>query len=191
MISVRRGEIKDIPTIMQFLEDNWLHGYILPRTEFFDWQFVHEGKANIWIGIDDETGKLYAILSMIIYRDTPTPDVSGSIWIAIKSENPMLAFDLQYHMWNELRSRDTFSPGLHSDAVKANLLLGNPVVPMDHYYRLANRENYRITIVKNRLIPNKDDSGYDLLPCDTLEEMEKIVPEDTLIASALQKIISI
>ncbi len=188
MITIRRAEIKDIPTIMQFLEDHWLHGYVLAHDrEFFDWQFVHDGKVNIWIGIDDETGKLYAMQCMIFYRDVPTPDVSGSVWIAIKSPNPMLAFDVQDSMWNEMLPRDTFSPGLRPDAVKAMRLLGYPVIPMEHYYRLADRDNYKIAVIKEKLIPDVSDTGYALFPCNSLEEMQTVIPEEILISYAPSK----
>ncbi len=188
MITVRRAEIKDIPTIMQFLEDNWLHGYILAHDrEFFEWQFVKDGKVNIWIGIDDETGKMYAMQSVIFYRDTPHPDMSGSLWIAIKSDNPFLAFDVQDTMWNYMLPRDTFSPGLRPDAVKANRLMGNTVVAMDHYYRLRDLDEYRIAVVKDKNIPHVKDEGYTLMPCDSLEEMSGIIPEDALIDSAPSK----
>ncbi len=188
MITIRRAEIKDIPTIMQFMEDHWLHGYILAHDrEFFDWQFVHDGKVNIWIGIDDETGKLYAIQCMIIYRDAPNPDVSGSVWIAIKCPNPMLAVDIQDFMWQELNPRDTFSPGLKPDAIRVVELLGYQAIPMDHYYRLNDKENYRIAIVKDKTIPQVPDTGYTLSPCNSIRDMQTVISEESLIASVPSK----
>ena len=188
MITIRRAVTEDIPTIMQFLEDHWLHGYVLAHDrEFFDWQFVHDGKVNIWIGIDDETGKLYAMASVIIYRYVPNPDFSGSVWLAIKSENPMLAFDIQDAMWTELRPRDTFSPGLRPDAIKVNQLLGNTVVAMDHYYRLADMIKYQIAVVNDKAIPDVKDTGYMLTQCSSLEEMKSVIPESVLISGAPSK----
>lgn len=182
MITVRRAGLQDIPTIMQFLDDHWLHGYILANNrEFFDWQFVHNGKVNIWIGIDDVTGKMYAMQSAIFYRDTEHPDMSGSVWIAIKSDNPMLAFDVQDALWNEMHPRDTFSPGLRPDAVKVNKLLGYNVIAMDHYYRLRDLANYRIAVVNNTHQPYVSDTGYTLIPCKSLEEMKTVIPEESLI----------
>ena len=188
MITVRRAEIKDIPTIMQFMDDHWLHGYILAQDrEFFEWQFVRSGKVNIWIGIDDETGKMYAMQSVIFYREIEHPDMSGSVWIAIKSDNPLLAFEVQDTMWAQMQPRDTFSPGLRPDAVKVNKLLGNEVVAMDHYYRLSNAKEYRIAVVRNKLIPYATDTGYILAPCNSLDEMKGIISEEVLISSIPSK----
>ncbi len=188
MITIRRAEIRDIPTIMQFLDDHWLHGYILAHDrEFFDWQFVHDGKVNIWIGIDDEIGKLYAMQCAIFYRNVPNPDMSGSMWIAIKSNNPLLALDIQEVMWTEIQPRDAFSPGLRPDAIKANQLLGYQVVSMDHYYRLSKRDAYHIAIVKAKIFPSVQDFGYRLHPIHRIEEYQAIIPESSLINSAPSK----
>lgn len=183
MITIRRAKTEDIPTIMQFMDDHWLRGYVLAHDrEFFDWQFVHNGKVNIWIGIDDETGKLYAMQSAIFYRDTEHPDMSGSVWLAIKSDNPMLAFDVQNALWYEMQPRDSFSPGIRPDAIRINKLLGYNVVAMDHFYRLQDISNYRIAVVNDKQIPSIPDTGYTLVPCDSLDEMKSVIPEESLVS---------
>ncbi len=92
MITVRRAEIKDIPMIMQFLDDHWLKGYALARNrKLFDWQFVKGDRVNVWIGVDDEAGKMYSMEGCIIYNASDKPDVSGMLWISTKSDNPFLA----------------------------------------------------------------------------------------------------
>ena len=188
MISIRRAIIEDIPTIMQFMEDYWLHGYALAQNrDFFDWQFVHDGKVNIWIGIDDEINKLYAMQSYIPYRHTPNPDISGSVWLAIKSPNSMLAFEIQDVMWADILPRTSPSPGLRPDAVKAYSLMGYPITQMDHYYRLSDRDSYKIAIINTKSIPKVIDSGYKLAPCEDLSEFENIISEDYLISRTPSK----
>lgn len=188
MLTVRRAEIKDIPTIMQFMEDYWVHDFALAHDRnFFEWQFVKDGKVNIWIGIDDETRVLYAIQSVIIYRNSQNPDVSGSVWRAIKSGNPILALEVQEKYWNDLRPRASFSPGLRPDAIKVCKLNGNPVITMEHYYRLSDRNDYKIAVVKEKLIPQVKDSGYRLEPIHTIAEMQKVIPESVLINGAPSK----
>ncbi len=188
MISIRRAKLKDIPTIMQFMEDHWLHGYALANNRaFFEWQFVHDGKVNIWIGIDDEIGKLYAIQSFIVYRYVDNPDLSGSVWLAIKSPDPTLAFNIQDALWQEMKPRTVPSPGLRPDAVKAFSLLGHTITKMDHYYRLADIENYKIALIKEKNIPPATNTGYCLAPIYTLEEVKNIIPERQLIESTPSK----
>ena len=188
MITIRRAEIKDIPTIMQFMDDQWLHGYILAQDrEFFEWHYVHDGIVNIWIGIDDEIGKMYAMESAIIYRYVDNPDISESMWIAIKSDNPLLALEVQERVASEINPRDSFSPGLRPDAVKAHNLLGHTVAAMDHYYRLRNLDEYRIAVVRDKIIPEITDTGYSLVPCLSMKEFGEVINEESLIASAPSK----
>ncbi len=188
MLTIRRAEIKDIPVIMKFLDDHWLQGFALAHDRtFFDWQFVHNGKVNIWIGIDDETGKLYAIQCMIIYRYIDNPDVSGSTWLAIKSPNPLLAFDVQNSAWDELLPRAYPTPGLRPDAIKAFKLLGYPLITMDHYYRLADLAEYRIAVIKDKVIPSVPDTGYSIIPCNTIKEFAEVISEEELIESVPSK----
>lgn len=188
MINIRRAEIKDIPTIMQFLEDHWLHGYALAHDrELFDWQFVYNGKVNIWIGIDDEVGKLYALQSMIFYADIYNPDVSGSTWLAIKSPNPLLAFDVQDFAWNEVGPVTSLSPGLRPDAVKAFKTMGKSIVEFDHYYRLADKNKYHIAVISNKSIPVIPDTGYRIELINNISEMQAIIPESQLMGGTPRK----
>lgn len=188
MLTIRRAEMADIPTIMQFLEDHWLHGYILAHNrEFFDWQFVHDDKVNVWIGIDDETGKMYAMYGAIIYSDSEYPDFSGILWVAIKSPDPMLAIDIQDAMWQGLSPRASFSFGLRPDAAKALELMGYSLISMDHYYRLSDIDEYKIAVITNKQIPNISDSGYKIVPIHSIEEMRSVIPEGTLLNSAPRK----
>ena len=173
---------------MDFMEKHWLHGYALAHDRtFFDWQFVKNGKVDIWIGIDDEKRKLYAIQSAIFYRDVPNPDFSGSVWLAIKSPNPLLAFDVQNVMWSEMKPRDTFSPGLRPDAVKIKRLMGETVVAMDHYYRLNDIERYDIAVIKDKRIPVASDTGFTLVPISQIKDFECVITEKELINSAPSK----
>lgn len=188
MLTVRRAKIEDIPIIMQFLEEHWLHGYALAHDRaFFDWQFVKDGLVNIWIGIDDDIGKLYAMQSEIFYRQTEHPDMSGSIWLAIKSSNPLLAFEVQDYMWAEMQPRDTFSPGLRPDAVNIYKALGSTIVAMDHFYRLNNLDIYNIAVVKDKSIPPSHSSGYKVSPIHDIEEMKAIISEEALITAIPSK----
>ncbi len=188
MITIRRAETKDIPKIMQFMEEHWLHNYALAHDRnLFNWQFVHNDKVNVWIGIDDTQDKLYAMFATIFYTNTPHPDMSGSVWLAIKSSNPMLAYDIQNLMWAEIQPRDSFSPGLRPDAIRINKILGNTIVAMDHYYRLRDIDNYKIAVIKDKNIPPIQDTGYSIQPIADVKEMQLIIPEDELLNSAPRK----
>ena len=61
MITIRRAVCEDIPNIMKFMDEHWKPGNILAKNrDFFEWQFVEDDDSvNMWIGIDEEDGKIY------------------------------------------------------------------------------------------------------------------------------------
>ncbi len=189
MICVRRATKNDIPLIMDFLDSYWLKGYALAHNrQLFEWQFVCKGNVNIWIGIDDEQHILYAIQCAIIYRDVPHPDISGSIWLAIKSPEPELAFEVQKAMTRDLKQRTAISPGIKPKVARYfEIVRGKQIVYLDHYYRLADRTDYRIASIVDKCIPKVQDSGYRLSAITTIDEFADIIPEECLISSVPSK----
>lgn len=95
MITVRRAAKEDIPGIMQFMDEHWKPGNILAKDrDFFEWQFIDRGKLNMFIGIDEKSGKIYGMMGAILYNQNEHPDISGCTWQVIKSGNPRLGLEL-------------------------------------------------------------------------------------------------
>lgn len=188
MITIRRAELKDIPIIMEFLDEHWEHNFALATdVDFFKWQYVKDDKVNIWIGIDDENGKLYSMHDCVIYSDKENPDISGTLWISQKSENPILAFEVADKMWRDLGARATFSPGLREKAIRINKMMGNTVVYMDHYYRLGDCEEYKIAKVNDKTIPSVSDFGYSLELMEGMSDFKNTIDERVLTEGAPSK----
>ncbi len=183
MIALRRATMEDIPDIMRFMDEHWKPGNILAKDQdFFEWQFLDGDKLNIFLGRDEDDGKIYGIMGAVVYNSTPNPDVSGCTWQVVKSSNPMLGLDLSEYMYNQLHVRYCCAAGLSQKAVQINALLGAVITEMDHYYRLADRSDYRIARVVNKIIPEIEDTGYSLETVNTVEEMQEIISEESLAA---------
>lgn len=181
MITIRRAEYEDIPDIMRFMDEHWKPGNILAKNrEFFEWQFLDGDKVNMFIGVDEESGKIYGMIGAIIYNSSMNPDISGCTWQVIKSENPMLGMDLAQYRDQQLVVRYSCGAGLSKKAVRLHKLLGFTITEMDHYYRLADREEYKIAKVKRKIIPGIMETGYRLEQIRSVEEMKQIVSEETL-----------
>lgn len=188
MITIRRAEHKDIPGIMQFMDEYWKPGNVLAKNrDFFEWQFVDGNKLNMFLGIDDEIGKIYGILGGIVYSKSSNPDVSGCTWQVIKSSIPMLGPMLLEYMYKHLNVRYSYAAGLSDDAVRVNELTGHVIAEMDHYYRLADRAEYKIASVEDKQIPAAEETGYSLKRIFHVEEMKKVIPEETLAKQLLSK----
>ena len=188
MVIIRRALYKDIPNIMRFMDEHWKPGNILATNrEFFEWQFLDEDKLNMFIGVDEDNGKIYGMIGAVVYSRSSNPDVSGCTWQVIKSSNPMLGVDLLNDMYRQLKVRYSYAAGLSKKAVRINELMGNVIVEMDHYYRLADRADYKIARVVDKVIPDSKQTGYCLEPIYSAGEMKRIVSEEALAAQLLSK----
>lgn len=188
MLEIRRAVYEDIPAIMQFMDEHWKPGNILAKNrEFFEWQFLDGDKLNMFIGVDDDCGKIYGMIGAIVYSRSPNPDISGCTWQVIKSSNPMLGLDLSDCIGTQLNGRYCCGAGLSNKAVRLHKLLGYHITEMDHYYRLADREDYKIAKVAHKIIPVIGENGYTLEGIYSVEEMRQIIPEEILAAPILSK----
>ncbi len=185
MLTVRRAVYEDIPNIMRFFDQHWKPGNILAvNREFFEWQFVEDGKVNLFLGIDDEEGKIYGTFGWIEFSHYEYSDIAGCTWKTIKSSNPMLGLDLQTATWEQItspRPRYGVTTCLSKKAARIVQLQGMAITTMDHYYRLVERGEYRIALVKDMNIPQVPDSGYQLERIDSVEEMMRVLPEEELL----------
>lgn len=188
MLTIRRAVYEDIPHIMEFMDEHWKPGNILAKDRnFFEWQFVEDGKVNMILGIDEENGTIYGMLGVIVYNGSEHPDVSACTWQTIKSSDPMLGVELLDAMWAEYHYRFACSAGLTKKSIKINTLLGGVPTQMDHYYRLADIENYKIAVVKNKNIPKAEKTGYRLERIYLPDEMKEIISEEQLKTGIMSK----
>lgn len=188
MISIRRAEIKDIPMIMDFLDEHWKRNHILARNrEFFEWQFVSDGRVNCYIGIDDSCHKIYGLLGIILYNGTNNPDISGSIWKTIKSENPMLGLDINDYANKDLNVRCSMSAGMSKKAIDIYELQGYKGIKMDHFYRLADLDNYKVASIKDKSIPKIEDTKSSIYEIFNLSDMREVISDEMLRNRVLSK----
>ncbi len=188
MVTIRRATCEDIPNIMKFMDEHWKPGNILAKDRsFFEWQFVEDGKVNMFIGIDEEEGRIYGMVGAVIYNHKKNPDISGCAWKTIKSERTMLGMELSDYMCEQLHPRYVCSAGLSDKAVKINELLGGIPTSMDHYYRLADKNKYQIAVITKKNIPKVRDTGYSIAKISSVEEMKKVIGEEELQHTILSK----
>lgn len=188
MITLRRAVYEDIPDIMRFMDEHWKPGNILAKNrEFFEWQFVDGDKLNMFLGVDEDSGKIYGMMGVIVYSRSSYPDVSGCTWQVIKSSNPMLGVELSDFMYRQMNGRYGIAAGLSKKAVRVYELKECAITEMDHYYRLADKKDYKIARVVDKQIPAVEETGYSLERIDTVDEMRQIIPEELLAGQILSK----
>lgn len=188
MIAIRRAKYDDIPGIMQFMDEHWKPGNVLAKNrDFFEWQFVDGDKLNMFLGVDEKSGKIYGMLGAIVYNKSSNPDVSGCTWQVIKSSDPMLGPKLLEYMYIQLNVRYSYAAGLTDNAVKLNKLVGNVITEMDHYYRLSDKSDYNIAKVVEKKIPVAEKTGYSLERISSAAEMKEVISEKMLAEQLMSK----
>lgn len=186
MITIRRAVYEDIPKIMQFIDVHWKKDHILARDRnFFEWQFVDRGKVNFYIAI--ENGKICAIDSFILYNDLESPDMTGSIWKAVRCEDPMIGLKINEVMEQTIHPRYCVGTGFSSRTVKFHKLLGHTVIKMDHFYRLNDLPKYYIANIAYKNISIPDETYYSLERLKTPQDMQEIITDKILRSQVFYK----
>ena len=183
MIAIRRAEKTDIPNIMHFLDEHWKPGNILATNrEFFEWQFSYEDELNFFIAIDDDICKIYGTYGLVLYNQNEHPDVSGFAWQVIKSGNPILGMQIPEFSAKEIPARYYIGTHITEKAQRLERAKGSKVIPMNHYYRLNPKTEYRIAVVTDMVVPMVNESSCILEELFTVSEMQDVINEEKLLA---------
>lgn len=182
MITIRRAEINDIPSIMKFLDEHWKPGNLLATDrEFFLWQFSYGEELNFFIAIDESIKKIYGTYGLVLYNQSEHPDVSGFAWQVIKSGNPILGMQIPEYSAKEIPARYYIGTHITEKAQRLERAKGSKVIPMDHYYRLNPEADYRIAVVVDKVVPEVGESSYSLEEIFAVSEMQEVISEDRLL----------
>ncbi len=150
MIKIYRGNKECVSKAMDFIGKNWKEDHILAQSrELFEWQYSRNDKFYYFLA-EDEMGKICGFYGFIAYNQEQHPDVSGTMWKVIKTDNPMLGIDMLNYAWRNLQYRSNCCLGLNSLARKIEVLMGGKVNQLMHFYRLNDLPNYIIADVKKK-----------------------------------------
>ncbi len=185
MIIFRQATPDDIPNIMRFIDEHWRKGDTLARNRaFFEWNYIRKGVVTMVVAVDENTNSICGIQGYLPYTDEDLyPDCAGSIWKAIKCDDPLIGIHMAEYMHQNIHMRYYAGAGMRKRAIRVAKLNGGSVATMDHYYRLnseINEDDYRIATVKEKIIP--DFQSFDI-------KMEKIQNMNQFMESLDQSIL--
>lgn len=154
---IRMAMYSEITDIMQFIDEYWKRGHILATNrEFFEYEMVVDGKVNFLIAKSYENGRIEGILGFLpCSQDKEKLDIWGVIWKTIPEAMPMLGMELKKRLMIIVGARTDL--GVGANPKTSVPLLGRIyhyyTAKMKHYYRLANRDNYKIAKIEKKYIP--------------------------------------
>ena len=176
MIKIRFATNEDRDNIVAFLREHWSEKSILVRSRtIFDFQYSFDGKCGFVLAVDDETGQIYGLKGYFPFNSLPKPDIAAALAIVLQGVRPMLGMEIQRFLEKETHSRWLCSTGLNPNtSVRIYKLFKNRYVvdKLRHYYRIADIEEYRVAVIKEKRMRHGRRSGYKLVQLDTIEALQ-------------------
>ena len=151
MNNIRRIPLAEKQLIVEFLNEHWGSQHPLVNNEtLFNYYFLDGEMTNFYV-LEDKDG-IAAICGYINCSSEEKPDIWISIWCAKKGKNG-LGLALMGAM-KELTGADVMAcNNIRSNTMPFYTFLGYHPDKMNHYYRLADRTEYKMAVVNEKIIP--------------------------------------
>lgn len=184
MIEIRRAKMEDIPRIMSFIDEHWKKGHIMARNrKLFEFQHVENDEVYYIIAEDITERKIYACMGYIPMNHLEYPVISTMMIRALKhKECDMLGEEMNRYMERSIAASNQVSPGIKKRyALAVDGIEEGHIGKLKHYYRLAQRKEYKIAKISNIIIPQVDGKS-------TLKQIKDFKEfKDKISESSLQK----
>ncbi|MFB7156102.1 hypothetical protein [Lysinibacillus sp. NPDC056232] len=176
-ILIRSATLEDKDIILKFIEEHWNKNHVFVRyPELFDYYHVFGKEVRFCIAEDQTDKKLYGILGYI--KSNNSSDISdlwGSMWKVIPSDYPSLGVAMMKHIRKTTKCRIFAGVGSNPEtAIRIFKALRESTGKLDHYYRLADKINYKIANIKEkRIIEISQEHNGELKLIESKEEFIK------------------
>lgn len=169
---IRRAGRGDIARIMEFIKTYWSKTHILANDrEFFEYEHTCGDEVCFVLSEDPETLEVQAILGFIPYG-TRQRDAMIVMWKARPGENAFLGVKVLQYLIENIGARIVGSCGINKRVNGIYTYLGYHTGSLAHYYRIADRDEYKVAqIGEKTILPVRPDGGYELIPFGTFEEL--------------------
>jgi hypothetical protein len=173
--TIRLAVKSDIDDIMNFIRDNWKEDHILATNKaFFCYEHEFGDKVNFMLAIEKETEEIEGILGFIqASLDEECKDIWGVMWKVRENSLPFLGVELKKRLIKETNCRCEIGVGANPKTAIPilKLILKYKVGKMNHFYQLADKEEYNIAIINNKKIVNiaNNEKQNKLIRFDTID----------------------
>ncbi len=149
--NIRRIPLYEKNLVIDFLNENWGSRHPLVNNEtLFNYYYVDGDMTNFYVLEDN--GRIAAVCGYIKCSEKVDSDIWISIWCAKKGKNG-LGLALMGAM-KELTGRNVMScNNIRENTMAFYTFLGYHPDKMDHYYRLSDRNEYKMAVVNEKVIP--------------------------------------
>ena len=172
---ITMASVEDEKDIMEFIDQEWSKNHILAvNKELFEWQYRRGNQIQFVLAKSQSDKKIIAILGFIMYGDSLKEDIMLALWKALKGKSPFLGVELLEYLIQKTEGRVSCN-GINLKTTKVIYeFMGFQVDCMKHYYRLADKQEYKIAKIHNKKIPIlRYHYNSKLIQIKTKEELEE------------------
>ena len=173
---IRLARYEEIPEIMNFIDTWWRKDHILARDRaFFEYEMVPEGQVNFLIAKDKETGEIHGLHGFLYAsKEEGRRDAWGCIWKVIPGSMGLLGLEIVRRLESDERFHSFLTMGANPDTVPILKKVRHfeDVGKMDHFYCLADKEEYRIAVKGHPVSFKENDYQVEIVPIHDEEELK-------------------
>ena len=176
---IRRVPLDEKSLIINFLNENWGSMHPLVNNEtLFNYYYVDGDMINFYISCEEE--KIVAVCGYIKCSEGENSDIWISIWCAKKGKNGA-GLELMAAMKELTGAKVMSCNNIRENTMPFYTFLGYHPDKLRHYYRLQNREIYKIAKIKNKNIPFSPAlPDVNLIKCSDISQVKEafVIPSD-------------
>lgn len=168
------AKIEEIDEIMSFIDKEWRKDHILARDKsFFQWMYVKGEKVHFVVSRNG--GVIDGILGFVPYDDG-YGQLALAVWRALKSSDGMIGMSMLSFIEKELHPKVIATPGINPVTTTAIYkYFKHDVGKMNHFYRLAKRNDFFIPIINDDIQAKAfDKPSVEVKEIKTFEEYARL-----------------
>ena len=177
--NIRRIPLDEKQLVVDFLNTHWGSNHPLVNNEtLFSYYYADGDMTNFYILEDG--GEIAAVCGYIQCGHEENSDIWISIWCAKKGKNG-LGLALMGAMKELTGAKVMSCNNIRENTMPFYTFLGYHPDKMDHFYRLADREEYKMAVVNHKTIPESNKTvGVQLVEMKIIEDVKQhfLIPAD-------------
>lgn len=143
----------DRGAVVDFIARYWSASHAFVQyPQLFDYEHMVDGELRFVLAFERPYERLVGIQGYILCSRDDNPDVWGAIWKVADTRVPALGYRMHQYL------KDAFAPGIYTGVgVNANTFglhkkMQHRIGHLDHWYRLAARDDYRLAAIGSATI---------------------------------------
>jgi len=175
-IIIREATLNDFENLQQFLKEYWDENFIfVHNSEYFKYYCVVDNKLLFVLGEGAKSKKIYGICGYVMTNRQEKTDLQLILLRVIENQNKLSSIDLIRYIENNINHRVLSSCGVRQNVTVLYELLGYRTGKLNHYYRLADKDEYKVAIInKKNIIPGKP-GNYKLKHITSFVELSNLI----------------